>query len=294
MNGILLVDKPAGWTSMDVCAKLRGTFHEKRIGHSGTLDPMATGLLVVFLGRATRAVEFAEADAKTYEAALRLGIVTDTQDTTGSVLSSADADVPTEALESALQKFRGEIDQIPPMYSAIKVQGKKLYDLARRGKEVERQPRRITIFGLQQQGREANGDIRLSVRCSKGTYIRTLCHDIGAELGCGGAMSALRRTEAGAFSIENAHTLEEILAAAAQGKATDLLLPVETLFSSLPALTLTPAQEKVIRNGGSFSSAAAEGQYRLFAKSGAFLALGVSGEGTLRSIKSFFEVSEQP
>ena len=290
MNGILLIDKPAGWTSMDVCAKLRGVFREKRIGHSGTLDPMATGLLVVFLGRATRAVEFAEADEKTYEAALRLGITTDTQDVTGTVLSQAQVCVTDGELAAAYEKFRGEIEQIPPMYSAVKVNGQKLYQLARKGREVERQPRRITVFALEQTGTAENGDVLLRVRCSKGTYIRTLCHDIGAALGCGGAMSALRRTHAGAFDLADAHTLEEVLAAAETGAAETLLLPVDTLFAAFPALTLTAAQEKVIRNGGSYTCPEPEERFRLYGKSGEFLALGQVRDGMMRPIKSFFEV----
>jgi len=291
MNGILLIDKPAGWTSMDVCAKLRGVLHEKRIGHSGTLDPMATGLLVVFLGRATRAVEFAEADAKTYEAGLRLGLVTDTQDVTGTVLSRQTADISPEELEKALAAFRGEIDQIPPMYSAIKINGQKLCNLARKGREVERKPRRITIFSLEQTGRNDDGDWRLLVRCSKGTYIRTLCHDIGATLGCGGVMSALRRTQAGAFDISQAHSMEEVVAAAEQGNAERMLLPVDLLFSGFDARTLTPAQEKVMRNGGSFSAQGEEGTlFRLYSGDGAFIALGRYRDGAMHSEKSFFEV----
>ena len=291
MNGILLIDKPAGWTSMDVCAKLRGALREKRIGHSGTLDPMATGLLVVFLGRATRAVEFAEADSKTYEAALRLGITTDTQDVTGTVLSECSVSVTETELEDILSRFCGEIDQIPPMYSAIKVNGQKLYDLARKGREVERAARRITIYDLMRTGTAENGDFLLTVRCSKGTYIRTLCHDIGAALGCGGAMSALRRTHAGAFDLSEAHTLDEVLNAATEGRAEELLLPVDTLFSAYAARTLTAAQEKAIRNGAAFTCTEPDAEaLRLYGRSGEFLALGRIQDGMLRPIKSFFEV----
>ena len=291
MNGILLIDKPAGWTSMDVCAKLRGVLHEKRIGHSGTLDPMATGLLVVFLGRATRAVEFAEADAKTYEAGLRLGLTTDTQDITGTVLTEAPVCVSEEKIAAVCAGFCGKIQQVPPMYSAIKVNGQKLYQLARKGREVERQPRSIEIFALERTGKADNGDLLLRVRCSKGTYIRTLCHDIGAALGCGGAMSALRRTQAGCFEITAAHTLDEVCAAAASGTAEQLLIPVDALFSDSPKIVLTAAQEKVIRNGGSFTWPSEDEQpMRLYSQSGEFLALGQTREGRMRSIKSFFEV----
>ncbi len=291
MNGILLIDKPAGWTSMDVCAKLRGALREKRVGHSGTLDPMATGLLVVFLGRATRAATFAEADEKTYEARLRLGIVTDTQDVTGTVLSESQGNVTDEALEAALAQFRGEISQVPPMYSAVRINGQRLYDLARKGREVARPPRQITVYALEQTGRAADGDVLLRVRCSKGTYVRTLCSDIGAFLGCGGAMSALRRTRAGAFDISAAYTLDEVLAAAENGTAASLLLPVDALFAGCGALTLTQAQEKAVRNGAACPcDAKNSARLRLYAASGEFLALGEAREGTLRPIKSFYEV----
>ena len=290
MNGILLIDKPAGWTSMDVCAKLRGALREKRVGHSGTLDPMATGLLVVFLGRATRAVQFAEAQRKTYEALLRPGLVTDTQDVTGAVLETCPRAVTDAELAAVLPRFRGEIMQTPPMYSAVKVKGQKLYDLARKGREVERQPRPVTIFALEQTGRAENGDVALRVECSKGTYIRTLCHDIGAALGCGACMSALRRTRCGDFDISDAHTLTEALAAAEAGRAEGLLLPVETLFAAYPALTLSAAQEKCVRSGGRWTCPLPAGLYRFFGADGAFLALGEVRDGTARSVKSFFEV----
>ncbi|MEI3061903.1 MAG: tRNA pseudouridine(55) synthase TruB [Oscillospiraceae bacterium] len=188
MNGILLIDKPEGWTSHDIAAKLKGMLRERRIGHSGTLDPMATGLLVMFVGRATRAVEFAEAQSKRYIAGLRLGVSTDTQDTTGNILRSCEASVTREALADAIKPFIGDIMQIPPMYSAIKVNGQKLYDIARRGGEVERKPRPVTIHGIEILGGE-KADWTLDVECSKGTYIRTLCNDIGESLNVGGCMS---------------------------------------------------------------------------------------------------------
>ena len=183
---------------MDVCAKLRRVLGERRIGHAGTLDPMATGVLPVFVGRATRAVEFASEGEKEYLAGLRLGQVTDTQDTTGTVLETHPVDVTPEALEAALEPFRGDIQQIPPMYSAIKIQGKKLYELARKGREVERPPRNITIHSLTVEEQVSGTDFLLRARCSKGTYVRTLCHDIGQALGCGGTMFSLRRTMAAA------------------------------------------------------------------------------------------------
>ncbi len=289
MNGILLIDKPEGWTSMDVCAKLRGVFHEKRIGHSGTLDPMATGLLVVFLGRATRAVEFAEAHSKEYVARLRLGVTTDTQDTSGNVLSEREVNVSEEQLLEALEHFKGEIDQIPPMYSAIKIGGKKLYEIARKGESVERKSRRITVHSLDFLGWE-DGDALLRVRCSKGTYIRTLCHDIGEYLDCGGCMASLRRTAAGEFSIEAARSLEAVIAATEIGETENLLLPVDSLFSEFSELRLNPKQERLFRNGVRFSMKAEAGTYRVYSEKGEFLALAKLEEGILISIKTFFEV----
>ena len=290
MNGILLIDKPSGWTSSDVVAKLRGVLHEKRVGHAGTLDPMATGLLVVFVGRATRAAEFAESQEKRYAAALRLGLVTDTQDTTGTVIGGEPRTVTREELEDVLPRFRGEVEQIPPMYSAIKVKGQKLYEIARRGGEVERKPRPVTIHSLDVTGNEA-GDWLLDIRCSKGTYVRTLCHDIGAALGCGGCMSALRRTASGRYTIREAHTLDEVQRVADEGQAAELLLPVDSLFSDKRKLTLRPAGEKRLRNGGTVPvPGAPEGECRVYSGEGEFLALGRIKEGQLRTIKSFFEV----
>jgi len=286
MNGIVLIDKPQGWTSHDVVAKLRGVYGQKRIGHSGTLDPMATGLLAVFLGRATKAVEFSEAAEKEYIAHLRLGVETDTQDTTGTVLKTG-GPVPDRAdLEAVLPRFRGEILQIPPMYSAIKVNGQKLYDIARRGGEVERQPRRITIHSLDVIGEEA-GDYVLRVRCSKGTYVRTLCHDIGAALGCGGAMSALRRTRVGAYDVRDAHTMEEMTSISRE-EAEALLLPLESIFSDYPVITLTGKNEAHCRNGRDFTISAADGTYRFHGADGQFLMLAALDHHQVRAIKRFF------
>ena len=289
MNGILLVDKPTDWTSSDVVAKLRGLLHERRIGHSGTLDPMATGLLVVFVGRATRAVEFAESQEKRYLASLRLGLATDTQDITGNRISGEPREISEAELERTLALFRGDIQQIPPMYSAIKVGGKKLYEIARRGGEVERKPRPVHIRELRLLGREGE-DWLLDVTCSKGTYIRTLCHDIGQSLGCGGCMSALRRVRAGEFSIENACTLDQVREAADRGEAEKLLLTVDNLFRQDPALSLNAREEKRIRSGGVFPVVVQDGQYRAYGPDGAFLALVRVTGGELKSIKSFFEV----
>lgn len=212
MDGILLVDKPAAWTSMDVCAHLRGVLHERHIGHTGTLDPNATGLLVVLTGKGTKAAKYLENDRKEYAARLRLGTRTDTQDIWGTILAQSEENRTQSEIEAVLPRFRGDILQLPPMYSAIKIRGKKLYEIARRGGNVEREPRPITIFRLELLTPDEKGDWGLSVECSKGTYIRTLCADIGEALGCGGCMSALRRLRCGDFSIDGAHTLEEIRA----------------------------------------------------------------------------------
>lgn len=289
MNGIILVDKPCGWTSHDVVGKLRGILHERRIGHSGTLDPMATGLLVVFAGRATRAVEFAEADSKEYIAGLRLGVSTDTQDTTGNVLNTCEALPSKDELIAAANGFLGEISQIPPMYSAIKINGKKLYELARRGEIVERSPRKVTISKLELVG-EDKCDYILDIHCSKGTYIRTLCSDIGDKLGCGGCMSSLRRVKAGVFSITQAHTMEQIQAAADLGGLDGIIIPVDTLFSDKPNLTVNEFEEKKLRNGNTIKTKSADGTYRVYSESGEFLLLAEVKDNLLKTIKSFFEV----
>jgi len=283
-DGIVVIDKPAGWTSMDVCAKLRGAFHEKRVGHAGTLDPMATGVLPVFVGQATKAVPFAEDGKKEYRAALRLGLTTDTQDTTGTALCSVPANVAEDELRAALPRFLGEIGQIPPMYSAVKIQGKKLYELARKGVEVERKPRTVTIYELELLGREENGDWSLRVVCSKGTYIRTLCHDIGSALGCGGAMSALRRTMAAGYTIGEAVTLDDALA-----RGAALLRPVDSLFREHPAYTIPDAEtERRCRCGNPMRASLADGTYRVYGADGAFLALSEAKDGVLTARRNFF------
>ncbi len=286
MDGIVIVDKPQGWTSQDVTAKLRGVFQTRRIGHGGTLDPMATGVLPVFVGRATRGVEFFEHADKVYETVLRLGLTTDTEDITGTVLTEQDAFVTGSMAEEVLAKFRGDILQVPPMYSAIKVNGQKLYDLARKGKEVERQPRPVTIHELTLLSMEADG-IHLRVHCSKGTYIRTLCKDIGEALGCGGCMAALRRVKAGSYTAEEAVPLAELVASSDPGR---YLRGVDTLFDSHPAVTLTEKQTLRCRNGNSFSIQLPDGTYRAYGPDGEFLMLAKAENGIMSTIKSFFGV----
>lgn len=289
-NGILIIDKPQDWTSHDVVARCRRLLHERRVGHAGTLDPMATGVLPVFVGRATRAVEFASESEKEYVAGLRLGVITNTQDITGTILEERPVDVGREALLEALEAFQGEILQVPPMYSALKVKGQKLYELARKGVEVERKPRPVTIHSLTLEEQEGPGDYVLRVRCSKGTYVRTLCHDIGARLGCGGTMYSLRRTMACGFSLADAVSLEAVAQAAEQGGAEQLLRPVDSYFSAYPALTVDERRERAARNGAAFPLAGEDGIYRVYGPGGAFLLLGEQKNGQMTTIKSFFEV----
>ena len=290
-NGILVIDKSAGWTSQDVAAKLRGEFQESRVVHGGTLDPIATGVLPVFIGRATRAAEFLESAEKEYVAGLRLGVVTDTQDTSGTVLETNSVCVTRAQLEAALRQFLGPIEQIPPMYSAIKINGQKLYELARRGQEVARRPRSITIHALELlEGEGADWTIR--VRCSKGTYVRTLCHDLGRALGCGGCMSSLRRTRAGSFTLAQAVTMQQVLDFAAGQDPQQLLMPVDAVFAAHPPLIVTLGQAAKLKNGAQVKDWQFQpGTYRVYAEDGEFLLLGRVEGGVLTTIKSFFEVN---
>ena len=286
MNGIVIVDKPQDWTSQDVTARLRRVFQTRRIGHGGTLDPMATGVLPVFVGRGTRGVEFFEHAEKAYETILQLGIATDTEDITGEVLEKRDVHISETEFLEILSQFRGKIMQVPPMYSALKVNGQKLCDLARKGKTVERQAREIEIFEL--TCLEFNGDTaRLRVQCSKGTYIRTLCKDIGEALGCGGCMAQLRRVQAGEYTIEEAVPLQVLLDAE---NPEEYLRPVDSMFRNYPAVTLSDKQEKRCRNGNSFSTTLEAGTYRVYSKENEFLALSRVEDGVMTTIKSFFEV----
>ena len=285
-NGIIIIDKPAGWTSMDVCAKLRGILKTKKIGHAGTLDPMATGVLPVFVGQATRAVSFAEGGEKEYVAGLRLGCTTNTQDTEGETLTQSPVTVGREELEAVLPRFTGEISQIPPMFSAIKINGQKLYDLARQGKEVERKARAVTVFALEVVEQVSETDYILRIRCSKGTYVRTLCHDIGQALGCGGCMFSLRRTMAAGFTLDESVTLEQM-----QEGGEALLQPTDSLFRDRPDYRLkTEKQEERCRNGNPFfiQENLPEGEYRIYGREGAFLCLSRLQGDTMTSLKNFF------
>jgi tRNA pseudouridine55 synthase len=294
--GVLIVNKPEGITSHDVVGKIRKLYGTRKVGHTGTLDPLATGVLVILLGRAAKAAEYLVADRKTYKARLTLGITTDTEDITGKVLSES-SDIPTfEQLKAACDKFLGKIKQIPPMYSALKVDGKKLYDLAREGIEIERQARDIEIFQLECASTHKANEYELLVECSSGTYIRTLCADIGATLGCGGVMSALHRVVAGGFSIENSHTLDELEALDMDARY-DLLAPTESLFEDCPAVNLPAFYEKLCRSGCEIyqnkikTNLELGTRVRLYTAGGEFFALGEVREyenGTaIKAIKTF-------
>ncbi len=247
LSGILNVYKESGYTSNDVVAKLRGILHQKKIGHAGTLDPAATGVLPVLLGSATRLSDLVMEHEKTYRAVLLLGVTTDTQDMTGSVLSVSDAIPEENMVRETVRSFIGGYDQLPPMYSAKKVGGKKLYDLAREGKTVPRQTAPVVIHDIRIEKMDLP-EVTFSVDCSKGTYIRTLCHDIGQKLGCGGAMKELTRTRAGQFFLEDALTLDQIQELAGQGRVSKKTVPVEALFSDCPRILVSsiPAEKKLL------------------------------------------------
>ncbi len=281
IHGIVNIYKEKGYTSHDVVAKLRGITGQRKIGHTGTLDPEAEGVLPVCLGRATKVCDLLTDRDKTYEAVLLLGIRTDTQDVTGTVTDRGDVQgITREMIEQAAQKYVGEYDQIPPMYSALKVNGKKLYELAREGKTIERKPRRVQIYELEIL-EEALPRVRLRVRCSKGTYIRTLCDDIGADLGCYGCMEALLRTRVGPFALEEASRLEEVEAAAKAGELGKMLCPIDRLFAEYPAVRVKEGWEKLAYNGNGLKRSMTDGDreikdgacVRLYDAGGNFLAL---------------------
>ncbi len=250
MNGILCVNKPAGFTSFDVVAKLRGILRERRLGHGGTLDPMATGVLPVFVGTATKACDIMPDNTKSYRAGFRLGETTDTQDVTGEVLTRSDTAVAEIALRAVIPEFIGDIMQLPPMYSAVQVNGQRLYDLARKGVEVEREPRPITVYGIDLVSYDAaSREGVLDISCGKGTYIRTIISDIGERLGCGGVMTSLVRTSSGGFTLGDCFTFEQIQQARDEERLEELILPIERVFAKLPRLKLNEAQTRMYRNG---------------------------------------------
>ena len=278
-SGVIIINKPEGMTSHDVVNKMRRLFSTRKVGHTGTLDPMATGVLVILIGRAAKAAEYLSSDQKGYIATLRLGTTYDTEDITGTPLTTSD-DIPTEStVFSVINNFVGDIMQVPPMYSALKVNGQKLCDLARKGVEIEREARPITVYSIEAKKSELPTDYILSVKCSAGTYIRTLCADIGSALGCGGAMATLCRTLAGGFSIEDSHTLEELEALTLEERLS-LLIPTESLFYDLDSVNLPTFYERLCRNGCEIYlkklglNLSLGQRIRLCSKAGEFFALG--------------------
>ncbi len=296
LSGVLCIDKPQEFTSFDVVAKLRGITRTRKIGHAGTLDPMATGLLPVFFGSATKACDILPIQDKRYAARFTLGLTSDTEDIWGT-LEKKEVPFPDRAaVEAVLPQFRGEILQVPPMYSALSVNGQRLYDLARQGIVVERQPRPITIYRLELLDYDpAAGTGSLDVACSKGTYIRTLCADIGAALGTGCVMSGLRRTEAAGFTLQDAITLEEAAERMAAGTLEEKMLSPEGLFTPYPVLTLNEIQTRMFRNGVRLDLNRIYGAksldpatpWRIHSFEDTFLGLAQAGEGELRLLKFF-------
>lgn len=249
-NGIINIYKEAGFTSHDVVAKLRGILKQKKIGHTGTLDPEAVGVLPVCLGKGTKVCELLTDKDKVYETIMCLGVITDTQDMTGKVLARSEVHVTREMLEDTLETFRGEYDQVPPMYSALKVQGKKLYELAREGKVVERKARRVQILDLELLEIEPDGiHVHMRVHCSKGTYIRTLCQDIGEKLGCGAAMEKLVRTQVGVFELKDALTLAQVEELVSQNKVDEVIRSIDSMFQMWPAGKTDANIDRLLYNG---------------------------------------------
>lgn len=294
MNGIICVYKEKGFTSFDVVAIMRRICGTKKIGHGGTLDPMAEGVLPIFVGNATKAVDFCPDSGKEYKAGFRLGITTDTQDITGKVLKESGRQVSRSELEQIIPRFTGDIMQVPPMYSAVQVGGRRLYDLAREGVEVERKARPITIHKLTLDSYD-NSEGCMTVGCSKGTYIRTLINDIGEAAGTGASMTSLVRTKSGVFTLEDCHRLDELKALAEQGadKLEPLLMPLSRLYENVPKAILDEKQTKMFKNGvlldaGRVALEKESGSYAVFSDDGKLLALGYVNESGELAVKQRF------
>lgn len=288
MNGIIIIDKPLGRTSHDMVYEMRRLTGIKKIGHTGTLDPEATGVLPICIGSATKVADMLTLSDKRYRAELILGMTTDTQDADGEVLTECAVNCSESEIREAIMSFVGEIEQIPPMYSAIKQNGKKLYELARKGIEVERKSRRITINSIDIL--KIDGErVTIDVSCSKGTYIRTLCEDIGLKLHVGAYMNTLRRTKTGPFKLDEAHKLDEIKKMKADGKLEELLIPVDRMFMQYPKINLNKKQVKSIVNGVRMSYKGDEGQtYRIYDDNDVFLCISTLTDGKLELEKSFW------
>ena len=294
MTGIILLDKPKDITSFGAVARVRRICSEKKCGHTGTLDPMATGVLTVMLGGATRFIELLPSHNKAYRASFRLGTTTDTLDITGKILETREVNASAEDVREKIKDFIGEISQLPPMYSAVSVDGQRLYDLARQGIEVERKPRQVTIFSIDilSENEETN-EYRIHVECSSGTYIRTLISDLGEALGCGAVMTELRRTKANGFEIEKAVTLEELEEAVKNGRIGDILIPVDKALEEYPVIKVSEAQAKRFRNGGELSLERLKyprmlGYFRIYDPAGNFIGIGEIGQKDCLEIKRVF------
>ena len=305
VNGVINVRKESGMTSFDVVSRMRRIFGQKKIGHTGTLDPDAEGVLPVCLGMATRLVESLTKGTKTYEAVLLLGVTTDTQDTSGKVLTEQEVTVGEEEVKAAVLSFTGEQEQIPPMYSAIKVNGQKLVDLARRGVEVERKPRKVEFSEIIIKEIDLPR-VRFSVTCSKGAYIRTLCEDIGNKLGCGGCMESLLRTRVGQFGIEDAYTLDEIrtmkesedLKAGGTADQYSFVRPLDAFYMDLPAMNVQESLDKAVFNGNSFrvrgSSSQTESELvRIYSSDGTFIGIYKKEGRFMKPEKMFYSPVQQ-
>lgn len=295
MTGIIILDKPKDITSFGAVARVRRLCSEKKCGHTGTLDPMATGVMTVMLGNTTRFIELLPSHDKAYIASFRLGTVTDTLDITGNVLETRKVESTAEQVREALRSFEGEISQLPPMYSAVSVNGQRLYDLARKGIEVERKPRQVTVYSIDMiSENEENGEYSIAVECSSGTYIRTIISDLGEMLGCGAVLTDLRRTKANGFSIENAVTLEELENAVNNGNIGSVLIPVDRALEGYPVIKVSAAQAKRFSNGGELDLQRLKyprmiGLFRIYDPENNFIGLGEIGTGDSLSVKRVYK-----
>ncbi len=295
MTGIIILDKPKGITSFGAVARVRRLCGEKKCGHTGTLDPMATGVMTVMLGNTTRFTELLPSHDKAYVASFRLGTVTDTLDITGNVLETRKVESSAEQVKEALRSFEGEISQLPPMYSAVSVNGQRLYDLARKGIEVERKPRQVTVYsiGIISENEE-NGEYSIAVECSSGTYIRTIIADLGEMLGCGAVLTDLRRTKANGFSIDDAITLEELESAANEGNIGSVLMPIDRALEGYPVIKVSAAQAKRFSNGGELDLQRLKyprmlGFFRIYDPENNFIGLGEIGTGESLTVKRVYK-----
>lgn len=297
LNGIICINKPQGFTSFDVIAKLRGILRMKKLGHAGTLDPLATGVLPVFAGRATRACDIVPDNDKSYTAGFKLGTVTDTQDITGNILSESTPHIDISMLSEAAMHFKGDIMQVPPMYSAVSVGGKRLYELARKGIEIERPAKAITVYDIEVTDFDpASQSGILNISCSKGTYIRTIIHDIGGYLGCGAVMTSLLRTSSCGFTLSDCFTFEDIIKMRDDDTLSSHIIPVEKIFEVYPEIILSEKQSAMYKNGVKLSLEYIKNfkrdypKYRVFDNENRFIGTAVSDTeaGILRVDKNFF------